>query len=239
VKHCPSCNFSFPDFHKVCDFDGTELVPDLEPVAKPKSPPLARFQSTLQSPRFWGSVLAFVAIFTTFLFALYDAQRRSTLAVNAQPSPGAPASKGSVISSAPTPELWPDLSKKPASSTRAGSTNVSRLAASPAGQRRPAKMARTAARQQDTSVASRPDRDYSQARPVPGTSASRSVLKTESAKSKPQQSGSARPRNLSPQERPSEIARGSDSRKTSPQKDRKLTAMLKATWRVLKKPFRF
>ena len=237
MKHCPACNFSFPDFHKVCDFDGTEMVPDLGPMARLKSPPLSRFRSTLQSPRLWGGVLAFGAIFSTLLFALYDARRPSTLAVNAQPSPGAPASIGSVISSVQPPELL-DLSKKPAPSPRAGSRNVSRLAASPASQRRQTKTARTAARQQNTSAASRPDRDYSQTRPVPSASASRSVLNTESANSKQQQSGPARQRNLSPEERP-EIAQRSDSQKTSPEKERKLTAMLKATWRVLKKPFKF
>jgi hypothetical protein len=238
VKHCPACNFNFPDFHKVCDFDGTKLVPDPELVAKLESP-LSRFQGTLQSPRFWGGVLAFVAIFTPILFALYDARRPSTLAVNAQPSPRAPVSIGSVISSAQTPELWPDLSKQPAPLTRAGNRSVRRLAASPASQRWQAKTARTGARQQKNSAASRPDRDYSQVRPVPSTSASPSKLNTESANSKQQQPGPARPRNLSPEERPSEIARRSDSRKTSPGKERKLTAMLKATWRVLKKPFKF
>jgi len=237
MKHCPACNLSFPDFHKVCDFDGTELVPDSEPLSLVQSSPASRFRSTLQSPVFWGGLLAFAVVANTFLFALYDAHRRAMLAVNAPPSPATPAAIGSVTPTAQTRELWPNLSDKPAPSTRARS-NVSRLAASPASQRRPARTSRTLSRQQKTSVASRPNRDDRPAQPASRASASQTVLNTESG-TKPQQSAPARRRNLSSEERPSEIATRSDSRRTSPEKDGKLTSMLKATWHVLKKPFRF
>jgi hypothetical protein len=238
MKHCPACNFSFPDFYKVCDFDGTPLVADPESLSLVKPSLPSRLRSTLQSPVFWGGLLAFVVVSNTFLFALYDARKRSTLSVNAQPSPAAPAAISSVTPAAQTTEWWPDLSNKPAPSTPAGSRNVSRLVASPASPRRQAKTARTPARPQNTSAAIRPNRSYGPVRPVPGTSASRSVLSTESA-NKQQPSGPARRRNLSTEERPAEIARRSDSQKTSPEKEGKLTGMLKATWRVLKKPFRF
>ena len=238
MKHCPACNFSFPDFHRVCDFDGTELVPDSEPLSLVPSSPASRFRSTLQSPVFWGGLLAFAVVANTFLFALYDAHRRATLAVNDQPSPATPAAIGSVTPSAQTRELWPNLSSKPGPSPRADS-HISRLAASPASQRRLAKTSRTLSRHQNTYAASRPNRYDGPARPASRASASQSVLNTESANPKQQQSPPARRRNLSSEERPSEIAARSDSRRTSPEKDGKLTSMLKATWHVLKKPFRF
>jgi type IV secretory pathway VirB10-like protein len=233
MKHCPACNFSFPDFHIVCDFDGTELVPDPERPSLVKSPPLSRFQSALQSPRFWGGLLAVAVVSYTFLFALYDARRRNTPAVDAQPSPAAPAAIGNVIPSAQNAELWPGLNRTPAPATRAGSRDVSGLAS----QRRQAQSARTRVRQQNTSAANRPKRDYSPARTLPSANPAPS-LATESA-NKQQQSGSPRQRNLSTEARPSEIARRTDSQRTSPEKERKLTAMLKATWHVLKKPFKF
>jgi hypothetical protein len=101
VKHCPACNFSFPDFHRVCDFDGTDLVSDPDPLSLVKSPPPSRFRRTLQSPLLWGGALAFAAVSNAFLFSLYDAGSQSTTAVKAQPSP---TSIGKVTPSAPARE---------------------------------------------------------------------------------------------------------------------------------------
>jgi hypothetical protein len=238
MKHCPACNFNFPDFHKVCDFDGTALVADPEPLALVKPHRHHVFGVPLQSPVFWVAFWL-CRVSNTFLFALYDARSRSTLAVNAQPSPASRPSIESVTPAAQTPASAPELSNQRALSTRAGSRNVSRLAASPASQRRHTKTARTPARKQNTSVANRPNRDYSPARPIPSASASRECVKTENANSKQQQSEPARRRNLSPEERASEITRRSDPQKTPAAKERKLTSMLKTTWHVLKKPFSF
>jgi len=35
MKRCPKCDFSFANFHHVCDFDGTNLidVPETLPVS--------------------------------------------------------------------------------------------------------------------------------------------------------------------------------------------------------------
>ena len=107
MKHCPACNFSFPDFHKVCDFDGTDLIPDPEPLSLVKSPAPSRFRRTLQSPLFWGGVLAFAAVSNAFLFSLYDASSQSTPAVKAQPAPASLASIGRVLPSAPAPRVGP------------------------------------------------------------------------------------------------------------------------------------
>jgi hypothetical protein len=237
MKHCPACNFSFPDFHRVCDFDGTGLVYDSERPSLVKS--TSRLRSTLQSPVFWGGLLAFVVVTNTFLFALYDARRRSTLEVNAQPSPALPAAIATVTPAAQSPESWPDVNNKPAPSTRAGSTNVSRRTASPPNERRQAKTSRTPARPLKTSVAGQPNRDYEPAKPVSPASASQSVLNTGSANSKQQPSGPARRRNFSADEQASEIARRGDSQKTPPEKESKLSSVVKATWHALKKPFRF
>jgi len=231
VKHCPACNFSFPDFHRVCDFDGTDLVPDPEPLSLVK-PPQSRFRRTLQSPLFWGGVLTFAAVSNAFLFALYDAGSQSTPAVKAQPSPASQASIGSLIPSAPARESTA-LTRKPVLSTRGRSKNLSpplwhahlaRVRSSSARQRRQEKTARTPARQQNTSVATQPSRAVTSTKPAPLATVSREVLNPSGAGTNPQKA---------------EVAQRQEPQPTPREKDPKLTAMLKTTWRVLKKPFKF
>ena len=228
VKHCPACNFSFPDFHRVCDFDGTDLVSDPEPLSLVKSPRPSRLLRTLRSPVFWGGVLAFVAVSNAFLFALYDAGSQSAPAVKAQPSP---VSIGRVIPS--TPASRPALSRKRSPLTRGKSRNSSaslghahlaRVPSLAARQRRPAKIARTPVRPPTTSVATQPDRAVTPTKPAPLATISREVLNPNGARSSPQKS---------------EVAQRKESPQSPHQKDPKLVAMLKTTWRVLKKPFKF
>jgi hypothetical protein len=232
VKHCPACNFSFPDFHRVCDFDGTDLVPDPEPLSLAKSPRPSRFRRTLQSPVFWGGVLAFVAVSNAFLFALYDASSESTPAVKAQPSPASATSVGRVIPSVPAPESGRALSRKPRPSTRGKNRNSSpslghaHLARNPslsARQRRPAKTDLTSSRQEISSAATQPKLAVTPTKPAPLATISREVLNPNGANSNPQKSEVAQ----------KELPPGSR------EKDPKLVSMLKTTWRVLKKPFKF
>ena len=231
MKHCPACNFSFPDFHRVCDFDGTDLVPDPEPRSLVKSPP-SRFRRTVRSPLFWGGVLAFAAMSNAFLFALYDAGSQFTPAVKAQPSPASQASIASLIPSAPARESTA-LTRKPVLSTRGRSKNVSpplwhahlaRVPSSSASQRRQVKTARTPARQQNTSIATQPSRVVTPATPAPLATISREVRNPESSNANPQKV---------------EVAQRKEPQQAPREKDPKLTAMLKTTWRVLKKPFKF
>ena len=156
VKHCPACSFSFPDFHHVCDFDGTQLIPDAEPLSLVESTPQpSHFRRILQSPLFWAGMLAIASMSNACLSALYDTGRPSTPTVKAQPSPSFPASIASVIPVPPARGLLPAPSRKPRPSTRSSSKNFSRLPSSSASQRRPATTARTPARKQNTAVASR------------------------------------------------------------------------------------
>jgi hypothetical protein len=38
MKYCPACNFTFPDSHVLCDFDGAELVQDSQQQSLTKVP---------------------------------------------------------------------------------------------------------------------------------------------------------------------------------------------------------
>jgi hypothetical protein len=234
VKHCPACNFSFPDFHRVCDFDGTDLVSDPEPLSLAKSPPPSRLRRTLQSPLFWGGVLAFAAVSNAFLFALYDTSSQSTPAVKAEPSPASLPAIARAIPSARAPESGSALSRKPIPRTGGRSKNVNpplwrahlaRVPSSSARQRRPAKTVRTPTRPQTTSVATQPSRaTVTPTRPAPLATISREVVNPNRASTKPQTS---------------EVAQPKEPQQNSHQKDPKLVAMFKTTWRVLKKPFKF
>lgn len=75
MKRCPACNFSFPDFHFVCDFDGTELVPAerlaLIRLVPARPPSVWRF---ITSPK----MLATLAILALFLAAAFIAYHQTT-----------------------------------------------------------------------------------------------------------------------------------------------------------------
>ena len=71
MKHCPECNFSFPDFHRVCDFDGTELVQSPERqslMTVPKHVPHPRLG--LKKPMLLTS-LAVLGVFLSAVFIGY------------------------------------------------------------------------------------------------------------------------------------------------------------------------
>lgn len=75
MKHCPACNFSFPDFHLVCDFDGTELVPDRQRLSLIKLPPRRSFvRRCLTSPK----TLTALAILGLFFMAASIAYKQTT-----------------------------------------------------------------------------------------------------------------------------------------------------------------
>ena len=231
MKHCPACNFSFPDFHRVCDFDGTDLIPDPEPRSLVIPQP-SRFRRTLRSPLFWGAALAFAAVSNAFLFSLYDANSQSTPAAKAQPSPASQASIGSLIPSAQARESTA-LTRRPVLSTRGKSRNASpplshahlaRIPSSSGRQRREVKTARTPPRQEKTAVAAQPSRAVTPTQPAPLATISREVLKPNVANTNPQKT---------------EAAQRKETQQASRPNDPKLVSMLKTTWRVLKKPFKF
>ena len=179
MKHCPACNFSFPDFRRVCDFDGTELVsePERPRLVKAVQRP-SRSWRILKSPVLWASLLLTAVLSSSFLVAYWDATGQSTPFLK---TPPAPASRGIPTPVTPAPRQSPVVAEEPGSATNKG-RDVDQLAA-------------RARRPHRTSNAKAPER--------------------------------------------SEVARRKDSPETSTEKGPKLVAMLKTTWRVLKKPFRF
>ena len=96
MKHCPACNFTFPDFHLVCDFDGTELVSDPRRLALIKLPPPRSFvRRCLTSPKAL-TALAILGLFSIAAFLAFQQQTarstRTLLAANvATPSLETPA----------------------------------------------------------------------------------------------------------------------------------------------------
>ena len=181
MKYCPSCNFSFPDFHLVCDFDGTELVPDPERPSLIKTPPrrtlLRRF---ITSPELFTTLAILTLFLGTAFFAYYQETARETR----------------------TAEVPPVL----LSQTPARSTGSSALLP-----------------QTDSSVSSVPrKKNPTAAHRLSSNRPSVARLRREKRNEHP-----------SPQ---TEIAR---SVEPPTEKQPKLTAMLKTTWRVLKKPFGF
>jgi hypothetical protein len=81
MKQCPTCHFSFADFHRACTFDGTELVPYEKPqalmkVAQPPTHPRLSLKPSMS--------LTSVAVLTVFLSAVLIGYFKS-------PNPSIPA----------------------------------------------------------------------------------------------------------------------------------------------------
>ena len=81
MKYCPACNFSFPDSHRVCDFDSTELVliPEQQPLMK-VNPRVSHSRPSLKKPM----LLTSVAVLGLFLSAVFIGYLES-------PAPSIPA----------------------------------------------------------------------------------------------------------------------------------------------------
>lgn len=199
MKHCPACNFSFPDFYRVCDFDGTELVPDPERLALIKVPIKApprpsRLRRSLKAPMLLTSLAILGLFLSAVLIAHFESATEPVPVVKEQPSPN---SSGIANSVAQTSEQSPAQIKTPATSKRGSSTNSDTSpGSSAASARRQATTSRTLARLHQRS-----------------SNGSRS--------------------------RKSEVARRTDAQRISNEKQPKLVAVLKTTWRVLRKPFNF
>jgi hypothetical protein len=180
MKHCPACNFSFPDTQGVCDFDGTELImdPGQQSLMKVKQPRAFPQPSLLKS-----MLLTSLAVLGIFLSAVFIGYLES-------PSPSVPTVKNQEAQKSP-PNLT-TVAKTTGPVAEAKKTNEPST--------------RTVSRSRNKSA-------FSTAR--------LSQRHTEN-----------RPRN-------EEIAQTRDSKRTSSEKSPKIVAVLKTTWRVLKKPFDF
>ena len=179
MKHCAACNRSFPDFHLVCDFDGTELVSDqrLALIKLPPRPPLIR--QFLTSPKTLAAIAILGLFFAAAVIAFQQTTSRSTrtlLAANvASARLETPATRGRREPGTSSPSVTPNVAKAP---THARHSSPVRI-----------------------------------------------VVRSRREKSNERQS------------RQTEVAHRSGS--VPSERQPKLVAMLKTTWRVLKRPFSF
>ena len=180
MKHCPACNFSFPDSQGVCDFDGTELVldPERQSLMKVKQP-RAFPQPSLKRPM----LLTSLAVLGVFLSAAFIGYLDS-------PAPYVPSVKNEETQNS---------------------------------QRDQTPVAKTTGQLAEVKKTSEPSKR--------AVSRSRNKSAVSTAR--------LRQRNAESLLRNDEIARTRDYKRTSSEKSPKIVAVLKTTWKVLKKPFDF
>jgi hypothetical protein len=199
MKQCPTCHFTFADFHSVCTFDGAELVPYEKPlslmkVARPPTHPRLSLKPSMS--------LTSVAVLTVFLGAVLIGYLKS-------PNPSIPAvaiqdreaNSASSTTRADRTEGIRAESKRITRATRVRGNQNRRVATSKA----PLEVTRVVVRSPSPTIV-RP-------REVPQT-----------WRVYPPNTTIARQREVQPESR---------------DKPRKVVAILKTTWKVLKKPFDF
>lgn len=199
MKQCPTCHFTFADFHSVCTFDGTELVPYEKPqslmkVAQPPTNPRLNLKPSMS--------LTSVAVLTVFLSAVLIGYLKS-------PNPSIPAVA-----------VQDRDANSVSSTTRAGRTEESGVES-----KRIARVARVRGNQN---------------RRVATFKAPLEVPRVVAHSPGPT---TARPREVPQTWRvyppPATIARKREVESASREKPGKVVAILKTTWKVLKKPFDF
>src|SRR5258708_7024376 len=107
MKRCPKCDFSFVNFHHVCDFDGTDLVDD--PETLPVSPGVSALVAATRSPFLrlvkspvFLTVLALAGLLSSaLLFGYYDAASQPNSIAESQASRDSPDSHASIASLVP------------------------------------------------------------------------------------------------------------------------------------------
>jgi hypothetical protein len=200
MKQCPTCHFTFADFHSVCTFDGTELVPYEKPqslmrVAQPPTHPRLSLKPSMS--------LTSVAVLTVFLSAVLIGYLKS-------PNPSIPA----VV-------IQERDANSVSSSTRTGRTTEQFTA--------------------ETRIAARATRVRGNLKrrptiftvpPVVNRAGNRSPNDTIARKPEVQQTWRVYPPNAT-------IQRQQEVQQRSRGKSPKVVAILKTTWKVLKKPFDF
>jgi hypothetical protein len=199
MKQCPTCHFTFADFHSVCTFDGTELVPYEKPqslmkVAQP--PPHSRLSLKPSMS------LTSVAVLSVFLSAVLIGYLKS-------PNPSIPAV---VIQEGDASSVSSTTRASRTKETGAESKRIARTTRVRGNQNR--RVATSKVPLEETRVVVRsPSPTMARPREAPQTS------------------------RVYPPNAP--IARQREVQPASREKPRKVVAILKTTWKVLKKPFDF
>jgi hypothetical protein len=221
MKYCPACNFSFPDFHHVCDFDGTELVP--EPPRKPANEARSsRFRSALKSPAFISVLLAITLLSSAILIGYLDLPYQSPSAVTTQATPD---STNDAAAPAPPSQQPHGLARRLAHAMGRSKSHVTA--------RHETTTARLGSKRHQGFFASPvQNAEIARSRESQESSNSRAKNAPAAAVTAPTAAKTSAPRNT-------QIAGSRSFEPVSHQKEPKLTAMLKTTWHVLKKPFKF
>ena len=223
MKYCPACNFSFPDFHHVCDFDGTELVTEPEQQALVKVRP-SRLRSALKSPAFLSVVLAIVLLSSAIIIG-YLENKSLRIATN-YPAAGAPGDVSAVVTGEKRPS---HVIRRVTHSFHNHQRHLNKF--TPWSAR---------LRQEATSPAKKHQKPSASAPAKPeiarSNNAQQSFVSTPLSTTSVARTSQAPPRTSS--SRNTDFA-ANRFELPSHQKEPKLTAMLKTTWHVLKKPFKF
>jgi hypothetical protein len=217
MKSCPKCNSTFPDFHHVCDFDGAELISLPGPLPPVNALPSC-FRRIVKSPLFVDGVAAVGLLAITLSISYYNSIKKSQGVVKDQQALTSPAG---AITDARAPEQPLTTIKESVAPTRAAIRNSNRLPrASFATLRRVATGRPVLARSYQT------------------TSNRNELRQTEVAGQKGLQEDSREKRTTKVPVTKTGTVQRQDFTETSREKGSTLVAMLKTTWRVLKKPFK-
>jgi hypothetical protein len=221
MKRCPKCDFSFVNFHHVCDFDGTDLVDD--PDTLPISPAVSALAAATQSPflRLVKSpvlitVLALAGLLSSLLLIVYfDAASQPNSSAASRAPRDTPDAANSIASQVPPVQPSHQITVPAPATTRSAISK-------PAKDRTPQRS--VTASNARARLRSTPSNRNQQTRPE--IALHRQPLQRQT-KDKPLQKESAA----------STLQR--DSKENVNRKESKLTAVLKTPWRILKKPFKF
>jgi RNA 2',3'-cyclic 3'-phosphodiesterase len=221
MKQCPTCHFTFADFQRVCAFDGAELVPygTSQSLIKVPQPQTRRPRSLKPSMS-----LTSLAVLVVFLSAVMIGYLKS-------PNPSIPAvvlqerNANSVSSTARAGRIAEELGVETRVTARAISVRSNLKRRVPVSRVAP-EVNRVVNRPPNATIARQPE--------VQQTSVVNRSPKAAIARRPEVQQTSAV--NRSPK---AAIARQPEIQQTSRDKPPKVVAILKTTWKVLKKPFDF
>ncbi len=211
MKRCPKCDFSFASFHHVCDFDGTDLVDD--PATLPVSPGVAALVAATQSP-FLRLIKSPVFLAVLALAGLVS----SALLIGYFDAASQPNSIAESQASRNSP-----------------SNSTASLAPPVQTPAQPQAQVGTRAPSFSRPEISKPAKDLCSTRERSVTASRSRALLRSSPSIRNQQS---RPK-IALQKESKESALQRDSKKNANRKESRLTATLKTTWNILKKPFKF
>ena len=223
MKRCPKCDFSFADFYRVCDFDGSELVDDPEtlPVSPGVSALVAATQSPflrlVKSPVFWTALALAGIVSSALLIGYYNAASQPNSIAESQ------ASRDSVMNL--VRPVQPPAQPLAGVGTQAPFTSRSEIS-------KP-KAARDPSSTRERSVTASRSRTRLRSSPSNRNQQSRPEI---AHRGQPLQ---RQPRAKALQKESKESALQKDSKENANRKESKVAAMVKTTWKILKKPFKF